>query len=421
MPFSIGELHSRILRRLKSKEPELLTDIHGNHVETPEGQLIWAHQPGRTPIYSIIGERSPRRSIILAPLKQFEDTTYGSQELDSQSDSSSLLSSSLDTPDASPSAPLVLDAVAEAIETTSRKRKRGSAEDGKIPYVLLAVQVEGGSFKMLDWVEWIRNAPTEAKDIHIEGKYDSYSTLIMLRMPVTAWNLLPDNPAYRFVGFVTSRNEACKECCSSTLPCRCANLCSACNQPSDPETLVSLKDLDIRIADRTRDIQATTNSTPKTESSISKPIEGFLDSEEAIQQIKGLETNRSQLAHGKRKSSQVEDPDQHVNEPKHPQYYPCQYCRHHRGDNGFRRRDHLAQHMRNYHQLSLDPKSTHRSSPGSSNGQMHTDENIFDVPGAGLVATVGQVSHKQSSSAIVLIPTDKWHYIAGEPCHNSRE
>ena len=34
-----------------------------------------------------------------------------------------------------------------------------------------------------------------------------------------------------------------------------------------------------------------------------------------------------------------------TDKPKHP----CQYCRRHRGANGFRRRDHLLQHIRNYH------------------------------------------------------------------------
>lgn len=48
--------------------------------------------------------------------------------------------------------------------------------------------------------------PHEGKDVHIEGKYDSCSTLILARIPMAVWNLLPENPAYSFVGFVTSGN-----------------------------------------------------------------------------------------------------------------------------------------------------------------------------------------------------------------------
>jgi len=41
-------------------------------------------------------------------------------------------------------------------------------------------------------------------------------------------------------------------------------------------------------------------------------------------------------------------------DPKHP----CKYCRLHRGPNGFRRLDHLNQHIRNYHHLELDDQIT---------------------------------------------------------------
>ena len=41
--------------------------------------------------------------------------------------------------------------------------------------------------------------------------------------------------------------------------------------------------------------------------------------------------------------------------------YPCKYCRRHRGANGFRRRDHLTQHIRNYHHLEMNDESTEDS------------------------------------------------------------
>ncbi|KAH7357105.1 hypothetical protein BKA65DRAFT_221174 [Rhexocercosporidium sp. MPI-PUGE-AT-0058] len=39
-----------------------------------------------------------------------------------------------------------------------------------------------------------------------------------------------------------------------------------------------------------------------------------------------------------------------TDDPKHP----CKYCKRHRGANGFRRLDHLMQHIRNYHHHELD-------------------------------------------------------------------
>lgn len=50
--------------------------------------------------------------------------------------------------------------------------------------------------------------PLEAKDIKIEGVYQSFSTLVLLRLPIVVWDLLPDNVAYTFIGFVTSENTA---------------------------------------------------------------------------------------------------------------------------------------------------------------------------------------------------------------------
>ncbi len=81
------------------------------------------------------------------------------------------------------------------------------------------------------WLEWIRNAPPEAKDIRIEGKYDGFSTLVIVRMPIPVWNLLPEDPAYSFVGFIMSENYAASPIPDTPLPCpeRCVcDSCAAC-------------------------------------------------------------------------------------------------------------------------------------------------------------------------------------------------
>jgi len=38
--------------------------------------------------------------------------------------------------------------------------------------------------------------------------------------------------------------------------------------------------------------------------------------------------------------------------------YPCRYCKRHRGPDGFKRRDHLLQHIRNYHHHEQDAANT---------------------------------------------------------------
>ncbi|KAK1719746.1 hypothetical protein BDP67DRAFT_131685 [Colletotrichum lupini] len=37
--------------------------------------------------------------------------------------------------------------------------------------------------------------------------------------------------------------------------------------------------------------------------------------------------------------------------------FPCQFCKSHRGENGFRRRDHLRQHVRGYHRFEAEGKN----------------------------------------------------------------
>jgi hypothetical protein len=76
------------------------------------------------------------------------------------------------------------------------------------PMVLLSIRVDSENLETQTWREWIRDVPTEATNITIQGIYRSCSTLLLLTMPIETWTLLPDNAAYSFVGFVTSSNLA---------------------------------------------------------------------------------------------------------------------------------------------------------------------------------------------------------------------
>lgn len=48
--------------------------------------------------------------------------------------------------------------------------------------------------------------PNGAEHIAIEAVYKSCSTLLLLSMPLVVWNMMPENSAYSFVGFVKSPN-----------------------------------------------------------------------------------------------------------------------------------------------------------------------------------------------------------------------
>lgn len=56
------------------------------------------------------------------------------------------------------------------------------------------------------WCKWLKGMPSGAEHVSVQGIYRSCSTLVILSLPVLLWNLLPDNPAYSFVGFIRSPN-----------------------------------------------------------------------------------------------------------------------------------------------------------------------------------------------------------------------
>jgi hypothetical protein len=72
LPFSVGELHTRVLDRLKCWAPCLAQDEEERFVRHSNGRLAYEHQPRKTPVYSIICETAPRRSIVLSPFKPSE-------------------------------------------------------------------------------------------------------------------------------------------------------------------------------------------------------------------------------------------------------------------------------------------------------------------------------------------------------------
>lgn len=88
------------------------------------------------------------------------------------------------------------------------ERKRSDGDHIKYPQVLLAVRLESDGFDQDAWLEWLRIAPAECKDINFDSRYDSFSTLLLLRMSTATWNVLPNNPACSFIGFVTSENKS---------------------------------------------------------------------------------------------------------------------------------------------------------------------------------------------------------------------
>jgi hypothetical protein len=197
VPYSVGELHNRIMNRLKCWVPSVAKDKNGKIREDIRGRLQYERQPRRTPIYSILCESKPRRSILLRPLLR-SCPVVGPMAATHLSTSA---------PGQSPG----INGNSSTLNVIGKRKRTDQEESEKYSQVILSVQLSGDKLDISAWKECIRMFPAEAKNIKIEGIYDSFSTLVLLRLPVAVWNLLPKNPAYSFVGFVTSENQVTAE------------------------------------------------------------------------------------------------------------------------------------------------------------------------------------------------------------------
>jgi hypothetical protein len=206
-PFSIAELHSRIIGSLKNWKPDFLRNEAGN---------VWTDQTGRpkrechkrrTPVHCFLTNETPYRSIMLAPLilKLSQSAVSGIELAESSN------SSGTDFIARNPSSDCKQTA------STFQTRISEPADIGNSLKVLLAVRLEDNFLldndedtldKVRTWTEWLRNMPEGAKDVKIQGVYNSFATLVLMSMPAVLCDLSPPNGAYSFIGFVHSENIA---------------------------------------------------------------------------------------------------------------------------------------------------------------------------------------------------------------------
>ncbi|PVH79813.1 hypothetical protein DL98DRAFT_515886 [Cadophora sp. DSE1049] len=76
-----------------------------------------------------------------------------------------------------------------------------------LPHIIMSVALD--TDQMLDvnaFEQWMKDFPALARYAKIQGIYQSYSTLVLLSVPVVVWNLLPENSACNFVGYTKSDN-----------------------------------------------------------------------------------------------------------------------------------------------------------------------------------------------------------------------
>ncbi|KAH7141208.1 hypothetical protein B0J13DRAFT_556379 [Dactylonectria estremocensis] len=186
-PFSAAMLHSEILTRLKHAPP--CRSSHGTLVESR-----------KTPAYIVSPPDPHTASITLGRLVDEESCSSASfraipgsvpETLSERIQGDSFVSS---------------ESRLEALLAVDEKGQRTA------PHVLLTVALEED--QILDaasCARWLKQFPLLAKFVSVEGVYHSYSTLLLLSVPVVLWDLVPDHPATQFVGYVRSRNLVPRE------------------------------------------------------------------------------------------------------------------------------------------------------------------------------------------------------------------
>ncbi|GKU02343.1 hypothetical protein FLAG1_04516 [Fusarium langsethiae] len=199
LPFSAAMLHSEILRRLKHAPPD----------RSSQGVLV---ESRKTPTYIVSTSNAHASSITLGKMPEEEETG-------SVSSSRAIPGSSIGdfTERLQSDTCFSTEDRIQALLATDTKGQRAA------PHVLLTVALEEDQvFDAASCARWLKQFPLLATHVSVEAVYRSYSTLLILSVPVVVWNLLPEHPAIQFVGYVRTRNllsrDAALESAAAPIP-----------------------------------------------------------------------------------------------------------------------------------------------------------------------------------------------------------
>jgi hypothetical protein len=96
------------------------------------------------------------------------------------------------------------------METKQREAnttEKNTSEDYEVPKVIISLSLEKHQTLSSDTCQkWLVSCPALIQHAKIEAVYKGFSALILLSIPISLWDLLPEHPACSFVGYVTSQN-----------------------------------------------------------------------------------------------------------------------------------------------------------------------------------------------------------------------
>lgn len=93
--------------------------------------------------------------------------------------------------------------------TVARNDAVATEPNEDTPHVMISLALEDDQRLDINaWEQWINAFPALAKYVKVQGVFKSHSTLLLVSMPVTIWDMLPEDHATSFVAFIRSNNLA---------------------------------------------------------------------------------------------------------------------------------------------------------------------------------------------------------------------
>ncbi|KAG4257159.1 hypothetical protein FPRO03_04169 [Fusarium proliferatum] len=172
--FSAAMLHAEVLARLKHPRP---ITINGKYFEARS-----------TPVHFMMTSNHKAPSIEMSRMSRGDH---------------------LPSPELLPTPAMANETGRAADSTTpvSRNDYMFTEPNEDTPHVMISLALEDDQRLDINaWEQWLGAFPAMAKYVKVQGVFKSHSTMLLVSMPVSIWDLLPEDHATSFVAFIRSNN-----------------------------------------------------------------------------------------------------------------------------------------------------------------------------------------------------------------------
>ncbi|CAM1502899.1 Fc.00g076750.m01.CDS01 [Cosmosporella sp. VM-42] len=188
--FSAAMLHAEVLARLKHPRP---ITINGKHFEARS-----------TPVHFMMTSNHKAPSIEMCRTISEDHLPPSPQEPLSPTHAAMGNTETGRAPDTN---------------TVARNDHMFTEPNEDTPHVMISLALEDDQRLDINaWEQWINAFPAMAKYVKVQGVFKSHSTLLLVSMPVTVWDMLPEDHATSFIAFIRSNNLMVPKSRSPSVP-----------------------------------------------------------------------------------------------------------------------------------------------------------------------------------------------------------